>query len=55
MPTQSAMEPFKKELADYKTGKYTIQFPYNKPLPHALIRKIAPPCQAVREGDARWM
>ena len=56
MPTQSAMEPFKKELADYKTGKDTIQFPYNKPLPQALIRKIASfRAKQVREGDARWM
>ncbi len=47
MPTQPALKPFKKELADYKTGKDTIQFPYNKALPQALIRKIAfLPCKA---------
>ena len=33
MPTGPAMEPFKKELAGYKIGKETIQFPYGKPLP----------------------
>src|SRR5262245_48103556 len=41
MPTQPAMKPFKEELAEFKTGKDTIQFPYDKPLPKALIRKIA--------------
>ena len=56
MPTQPAMEPFKKELAGYKTGKDTIQFPYNKPLPQVLIRKIASfRAKQVRESDARWM
>ncbi len=56
MPTQPAMEPFKKELAQYKTGKDTIQFPYDKPLPKALIRRIAAyRAKQVREKDARWM
>ena len=56
MPTQSSLEPFKKELADYKTGKDTIQFPYGKPLPKMLIRKIAAyRAKDVRENDARWM
>src|SRR5262249_14942968 len=56
MPTHPAMEPFKKELADYTTGKDTIQFPYNKPLPKVLIRKIAAfRLMQVREKDARWM
>lgn len=56
MPTQPAMEPFKKDLADYKTGKDTIQFPYDKPLPKALIRRIATyRAKQVREKDARWM
>ena len=56
MPTQSSLEPFKKELADYKTGKDTIQFPYDKPLPKMLIRKIAAyRAKDVRENNARWM
>jgi uncharacterized protein YdhG (YjbR/CyaY superfamily) len=56
MPTQPAMKPFKNELAEYKTGKDTIQFPYDKPLPKALIRKIADyRVKQVREKDARWM
>lgn len=56
MPTRSSLEPFKKELAAYTTGKDTIQFPYNKPLPEALILKIANyRATDVRENDARWM
>ena len=41
MPTGSALAPFKEDLAGYKTGKDTVQFPYDKPLPKALIRRIA--------------
>ena len=56
MPTHSALMPFKEELAEYITGKDTIQFPYNKPLPKILIRKIADfRAREVREKDARWM
>jgi uncharacterized protein YdhG (YjbR/CyaY superfamily) len=56
MPTPSAMSPFKKELEEFKTGKGTIQFPYDRPLPKALIRKIAAfRAKDVRENDARWM
>lgn len=56
VPTGPALEPFTEELAEYKTGKDTIQFPYNKPLPEALIRKIALyRAIDVRENDARWM
>ena len=55
-PTHPAMVPFKKELAAYTTGKDTVQFPYDKPLPKALIRKIAAyRLKQVREEDARWM
>lgn len=55
-PTGPAMEPFKKELAAFKTGKDTIKFPYDQPLPKALIRKIAAyRAKQVRENDARWM
>lgn len=56
MPTGPAMKPFRKELAKYRTGKDTIQFPYDKPLPRVLIRKIAAyRFKQVREKDARWM
>src|SRR5512139_2338078 len=56
MPTHSAMIPFEKELTDYKTGKDTIQFPYSKPLPKALIKKIAAyRVKEVKENGALWM
>lgn len=56
MPTHPSLKPFKKELAAYSTGKDTIQFPHDKPLPKALIRKIAAfRVRQVREHDARWM
>jgi uncharacterized protein YdhG (YjbR/CyaY superfamily) len=56
MPTHSSMEPFKAELEKYTTGKDTILFPYDKPLPKTLIRKIAAyRAKDVRENDARWM
>jgi uncharacterized protein YdhG (YjbR/CyaY superfamily) len=55
-PTGPAMMPFKEELAKFKTGKDTIQLPYDKPLPKTLIRKIATfRAKQVRESDARWM
>ena len=39
-PMPSAIENFKKILAEYQTSKGTIQFPLDKPLPLALISKI---------------
>ena len=56
MPTPSAMKPFKTELAKYKTGKGSIQFPYDKRLPKSLIRKIAAlRVKELRGKDVRWM
>jgi uncharacterized protein YdhG (YjbR/CyaY superfamily) len=39
-PTPSALKAFEKELSDFVTGPGSIQFPLDKPLPIALIRKI---------------
>jgi uncharacterized protein YdhG (YjbR/CyaY superfamily) len=56
MPTPSAMKPFQKELTKYGTGKGSIRFPYDKPLPKALIKRIAAlRIRELRETDARWM
>jgi uncharacterized protein YdhG (YjbR/CyaY superfamily) len=33
-------EVFSKELSSYKTGKGSVQFPLNKPMPLALVTKI---------------
>jgi uncharacterized protein YdhG (YjbR/CyaY superfamily) len=53
MPTGSSLRPFLADMADYKTGKDTIQFPHDRPLPKALIRRIATHrLQQVREEGA---
>ena len=39
-PTAKPIEVFKDELADYKFSKGAIQFPYNRPMPEELIKKI---------------
>jgi uncharacterized protein YdhG (YjbR/CyaY superfamily) len=39
-PTASVIETFKNELKDFTTSKGTIQFPLDKPVPMALIKKI---------------
>lgn len=38
--TPTGHEEFKKELSIYKTGKGSVQFPLDKPLPISLITKI---------------
>jgi uncharacterized protein YdhG (YjbR/CyaY superfamily) len=54
MPTGSALAPVKDDLVNDKTGKDTIQFPYDKPLPKTLIRRIAKyRVKQVKEG-AKW-
>jgi uncharacterized protein YdhG (YjbR/CyaY superfamily) len=39
-PTPAILDQFKSELGAYKTSKGTVQFPLDKPLPIALIKKI---------------
>lgn len=36
----SGNNEFKKELSVYKSGKGSVQFPLDKPIPYALIKKI---------------
>lgn len=56
MPTEPSLEPFRNELSSFKTGKDTIQFPYDKSLPKELIRKIATfRYKDVLKNDAKWM
>ncbi len=38
--TPSGHESFKKELSKYKGAKGSVQFPYDEPLPLALIGKM---------------
>ena len=40
-PTPAGLEPFRKELEKYKSTKGFLLAPYDKPLPEALIRRIA--------------
>jgi len=54
-PTPSAIRAFKKELAKYKTSTATIQFPYDRPLPAALVRRItAFRVKESVEKDGKW-
>ena len=39
-PIPSGIEAFKDELAGYHSGKGSVQFPLDRPIPYDLIRKI---------------
>jgi uncharacterized protein YdhG (YjbR/CyaY superfamily) len=53
-PGEAAIKRFSKELAEYKTGKGTMQIPYDRHLPEDLVRKIAAYCIAdVREVETQ--
>lgn len=39
-PIPSGIEAFKRELAPYKQGKGSVQFPLDKPIPYDLVDKI---------------
>jgi uncharacterized protein YdhG (YjbR/CyaY superfamily) len=39
-PVPSGIEAFKNELLPYITGKGTVQFPLDKPIPYNLIKKV---------------
>jgi len=54
-PTPSAVKAFAKELSGFDTAKGSIQFPLERALPLALIRKIT--ALRVRESverDGKW-
>lgn len=56
-PTAQAMERFRTELKPHRTTKNYLQIPYDKPVPEALIRKIAEyrlRNVREREDDAFW-
>jgi len=40
-PGTAAIAAFKKELSTYKKGKGSVRFPFEKPLPLALVTRIA--------------
>ena len=39
-PAPRALEEFKKELSAYEGSKGAVRFPFDKPIPHALITRI---------------
>jgi uncharacterized protein YdhG (YjbR/CyaY superfamily) len=39
-PTSSGIRNFEKELVGYTTSKGAVQFPFNKPIPKTLVKKI---------------
>lgn len=56
-PGEATLKLFRKELEKHQTTKNYLQVPYSKPLPEALIRKIAAHrVRDVRErqDDAFW-
>ena len=39
-PVPTGNDAFEKELSNYKTGKGSVQFPFDQPMPLSLITKI---------------
>ena len=39
-PTPSGIDALEKETKPYRTGKGTMQFPFDKPVPWELIKKV---------------
>jgi len=52
-PGGSILRQFKDELVGFKTSKGTVQFPLDKPLPVALIKRIVKARVAEREAKKR--
>ena len=50
-PTPSGTKAFKKELSAYKSGKGSVQFPLDKPMPLKLITRIV--AFRIRESSER--
>jgi uncharacterized protein YdhG (YjbR/CyaY superfamily) len=52
-PTAAVIEKFKSELKGFTISKGTIQFPTDKPLPAALVKKMVKARVAQIEGKKR--
>ena len=50
-PAPSGIDAFEAELAPYRTGKGTIQFPLDQPIPAELVQKVVR--YRVAENEAR--
>ena len=54
-PMPSAIKAFKKDLTKYKTAGGSIQFPFDKPLPLPLIKKIVKfRVKESKDGTIKW-
>lgn len=54
--TPSSLEAFEEELSEFKTGKGSIQFPHDEPLPTELITKMTEYRDwELREKGVKWM
>jgi uncharacterized protein YdhG (YjbR/CyaY superfamily) len=52
-PTKAVIREFKSDLAPYKLSKGTVQFPVDRPLPVALVKKMVRARLASVESKAR--
>ena len=53
--TSETRRAFEKQLAGYKTASSSVQFPLDKPLPAALIRRmVRARVTALKARDAKW-
>ena len=53
--TSETRRAFEKQLAGYKTGASSVQFPLDRPLPAALIRRmVRARVSALKKRDAKW-
>jgi uncharacterized protein YdhG (YjbR/CyaY superfamily) len=53
--TSETRRAFEKQLAGYKTASSSVQFPLDKPLPAALIRRmVRARVAALKTRDAKW-
>lgn len=52
-PTAAALEGFRDELKGFTTSKGTVQFPVDRPLPTALIKKLVRARVALSRAAAR--
>lgn len=50
-PAPTGIEQFRKELSRYATGKGTLQFPLDEPIPLGLVRRVV--LFRVKENRAR--
>jgi uncharacterized protein YdhG (YjbR/CyaY superfamily) len=55
IPTRTTIDAFKEELSEYTTGKDSVQFPLDKPLPTEFIKKLAEfRIKEVNEDSSLW-